>query len=215
MIEFSLIQKLILWAIPVIFAITLHEVAHGLVATLKGDCTAKMLGRLTVNPIKHIDLIGTVIVPIALFMVGGFIFGWAKPIPVNPRNFKNPKKDMALVAIAGPIANLIMAIFWTVVLKVAVGYIPNDAYPSEAIAYMAQIGIMVNLILAILNLIPLPPLDGSRVVSALLPGHLEYYYNKIEPYGFIILLLLLITGILGHIMMPIYLWILSLLHVGL
>ncbi len=198
------IQKFIIWVIPVLFAITLHEVAHGWVAKQFGDKTALMMGRLTVNPIKHIDPIGTVIVPTILFFLGGFIFGWAKPVPVTRQNLKNPKRDMAFVAVAGPAANLLMAIFWALVAKV--GLLISDGNPTAgldwAMIYMGQAGIIINLVLMILNIIPVPPLDGSRIVSSFIPNKWDFYYSKLEPYGFIILVALLATGLLAKVLGP-------------
>ncbi len=201
--ELSLIQKIIVFAIPVIFAITVHEVAHGWVASKFGDQTAKMMGRLTLNPIKHIDPIGTILVPAILLFIGGFVFGWAKPVPVDWRNLRNPRRDMALVAAAGPSANFAMALFWGFVARLAVtfgGGTPNGAI--YAIVYMAQAGIMINFVLLVLNLIPIPPLDGSRVVTSFLTPKAGYYYNRLEPYGFFILVGLLALGLLGKILAP-------------
>ncbi len=199
MMELTIMQKIAIWAIPVILAITVHEVAHGWVAAKFGDKTAQMLGRLTLNPMKHIDPIGTIIVPIALLIAGGFVFGWAKAVPVNTANFKNPRHDMAWVAIAGPASNLLMAVAWAFVAKL--GYLVSMTYPDigQFLALSGLAGISINLVLFILNLIPIPPLDGSRVLSAFLPKKLAYNYNRIEPYGFLILLGLLIFGILGPI----------------
>lgn len=203
--DLLVIQKFILWAIPVLFAITLHEVAHGWIASKFGDKTALMMGRLSVNPIKHIDLVGTIIVPTILFFIGGFIFGWAKPVPVTKENLRNPKRDMAFVAIAGPIANLLMAIFWLLIAKI--GLLISDGSPQAGLdwvlLYMGQAGLIINLVLMILNLIPIPPLDGSRIVSSLIPNRWDYYYSRLEIYGLIILLVLLATGILGRLLSPI------------
>ncbi|KAA0449704.1 MAG: site-2 protease family protein, partial [Candidatus Thioglobus sp.] len=160
-------QTLLIYAIPLIFAITVHEIAHGWVANLCGDGTAKMLGRLTLNPIKHIDPIGTIAVPAILYFTGSpFLFGWAKPVPINFNALKSPKQDMILVALAGPISNFIMAIFW---LFLVIFFINTQ---NSLGLEMAKFGIIINLILGVFNLLPLPPLDGSRVVSALLPNKL-------------------------------------------
>lgn len=195
--EHTKIQLIAAAILPILFAITLHEVAHGWVADKRGDHTARMMGRLTLNPIKHIDLFGTIILPILFFVTTGFMFGWAKPVPVNSRNLKNPRLDMALVAIAGPISNIIMALFWGGVAKLGLSL---NLPISEALITMGQIGIMVNLVLALLNLIPIPPLDGSRVVSSCLPPRMSYMYDKIERFGFIILIILLLTGALNIIL---------------
>jgi Zn-dependent protease len=205
MSDISFIQQILLWVVPLLFAITLHEVAHGWVALLLGDPTAKMLGRLTMNPFKHIDPIGTVVVPITLILLGGFVFGWAKPVPVTYENLKHKPRDIALVAIAGPSANLIMAIGWAICVKCALlagGNAANAAGLPLAFLYMGQIGIIVNLALFALNLLPIPPLDGSRILSALIPGRWSWYLHRVEPYGFIILLLLLASGLLVKLIEP-------------
>ncbi|WP_319379669.1 site-2 protease family protein [Thiomicrorhabdus sp.] len=194
--ELSLMQTIAIWTLPVIFAITVHEVAHGWMANRLGDPTAKMLGRLTLNPIKHIDPIGTVIVPLALLMLGGIVFGWAKAVPVTMQNLKRPRQDMAWVAIAGPAANLLMAIGWALVMKI--GESLQHSLPEIGVfmVYTGMAGISINLILLVLNMIPIPPLDGSRVLSAFLSPKLAWQYNRIEPYGFFILLGLLLLGVL-------------------
>ena len=200
--NFTLIQKIVLWAIPILFAITVHEVAHGWVANKLGDPTAKMLGRLTLNPIKHIDIIGTILVPAMLLYLGGFVFGWAKPVPIIWRNLKKPKRDMIYVAAAGPIANLLMALIWAGVAKIGDVMAHADIAVSLPVFYMGMAGVMINLLLMVLNLIPIPPLDGGRVLSGLLPGRLSAKFDRIEPFGFFILLGLLVTGILAKIMYP-------------
>ncbi len=191
-------QTLLIYAIPLIFAITVHEVAHGWVANLRGDGSAKMLGRLTLNPVKHIDPVGTLLVPAVLYFSGSpFLFGWAKPVPINFNALKSPKHDMILVALAGPASNFIMALLWfLLVIFIA------DA-PSEPLLKMAGFGIAINLVLGVFNLLPLPPLDGSRVVSSLLPNRLAYEYNKLEVYGLYILLGLLFLGIFEKLVLPI------------
>jgi len=191
------IQTLLIYAIPVLFAITVHEAAHGWVASLLGDHSARMMGRVTLNPIKHVDLVGTIIVPAFLFFTAGFIFGWAKPVPVNFRALRSPKKDMLWVAIAGPMSNFIMATLWLIIIFFAI----NTG--SQFLADMAQVGIQINLLLAVLNLLPLPPLDGGRVVSSLLPSKFAYQYDQLEPYGLFILLGLLFLGIFQTVILPI------------
>jgi len=207
--EMNLVQRIVVWIIPVLFAITVHEVAHGWVAKKLGDPTAMMLGRLTLNPLKHIDPIGTIVVPAAMLLLTGFVFGWAKPVPVTWGNLRNPKRDMALVAAAGPGANLLMAIFWALVIKL--GLVLTASVPAAAPFLIASgvAGIFINAILMILNLLPLPPLDGGRVVSGLLPGRLAAKYDRIEPYGFLILVVLLVTPVLGMIIGPPILFVLA------
>lgn len=189
-------------ALPLLFAITVHETAHGWVAMKLGDKTAMMLGRLTLNPIKHIDPMGTIVVPALLVLMGGFIFGWAKPVPVTWQNLRNPKRDMALVALAGPAANLMMAIMWALIAKAGMMIGSASAWLAVPMVLMGKIGIFLNGVLMILNLLPLPPLDGGRILTGILPGPLAYRVARIEPFGFFILLGLLATGILGHIIGP-------------
>lgn len=200
--ELTLIQKLIVWIPPVLLAITLHEVAHGWMARSLGDPTAEMLGRLSLNPLRHIDPVGTVLVPGLLFLAGGIIFGWARPVPITWRNLRRPNRDMALVALAGPGANLLMLLGWVLVIRLASAAPEGALWLSQPLLYMAVAGILINSILMLLNLLPLPPLDGSRVVSALLPPRWAWNYNRIEPYGVIVLLLLLVSGLLGQILSP-------------
>ncbi len=196
-----MLENILTISIPVILAITLHEAAHGYVARYFGDPTAEQMGRITLNPIRHIDPIGTVLIPvlILLFSNGSFLFGYAKPVPVNPQFFKNPRRDMAWVALAGPAANLAMALFWTMILKLCFLNGTNNATFWVA---MAGSGILVNLVLIVLNLIPIPPLDGGRIAVGWLPLPLAAILNKIEPYGFWIILILLFTNILNSIMLP-------------
>ena len=196
------IQLIAAFALPVLFAITVHEVAHGWVAKHLGDPTAQMMGRLTLNPIKHIDPIGTVILPVAMLLLTGFMFGWAKPVPITWENLKRPKRDVGLVAVAGPTANLIMALFWALVIKIGILLPATASSVALPMVYMGFAGIFINGILMILNLIPLPPLDGGRIMSSLLPGPLSYKFSRLEPFGLLILVVLLFTGILGTIMLP-------------
>jgi Zn-dependent protease len=197
--ELSLIQRIAIWILPVIFAITVHEVAHGWVAKKYGDNTASMQGRLTLNPVKHIDILGTIIIPgLLLISFTGFIFGWAKPVPVDPRNFKNPKSDMAFVALAGPVSNLLMAIAWALITRL--GVIIDIEVISLPLIYSGVAGISINLVLALINLIPIPPLDGSRIITGILPNKLAYQYNRFERFGFLFLLALLWSGGLGYLL---------------
>ena len=199
------LATIVLWAVPVVFAITLHEAAHGYVARQFGDQTAWMLGRVTLNPLKHIDPIGTIAVPGFLIamakLVGGpvFIFGWAKPVPVNFSNLRNPKRDMFWVAGAGPFANFAMALGWAALLRLAT---PGGVAASDGMFEMAEVGVQVNLMLMALNLLPILPLDGGRIAVSLLPHSLAVSYSRMEPYGFMIVILLLATGILGALMYP-------------
>jgi Zn-dependent protease len=198
----GLIQLIALAAIPVTFAITLHEAAHGYAARHFGDYTADRAGRISLNPLRHIDPVGTIAVPLAilLFTKGGILFGWAKPVPVNFGQLRNPKRDMLWVAAAGPGANLVMACCWAVLLKFAQSTAPN--YFSIPLLGMAEIGVTVNVVLMVLNLFPLPPLDGGRIAVSLLPGRLAGRFAMLEPWGFIILLVLLYTGVLGAVLSP-------------
>ncbi len=200
--ELTAIQRVAIWALPVLFAITVHEVAHGLVAKWLGDPTAKMLGRLTLNPVKHVDPVGTLLVPGILMLLGGVVFGWAKPVPVTKENLRNPRRDMALVAAAGPAANILMAILWAVLMKIGFAIDGSISWLAQPLIYMGGAGITINVILAVLNLLPLPPLDGGRIASGLLPGRLSIKFDRLEPYGFMIILTLLLTGILGQILLP-------------
>ncbi|WP_374090697.1 site-2 protease family protein [Methylomicrobium lacus] len=203
--ELSLVQRIVVWILPVIFAITVHEVAHGWIAKKFGDNTADQQGRLTLNPLNHIDWLGTVILPGLLLLTGtGFIFGWAKPVPVDARNFKNPRKDMAWVALAGPVSNLLMAIGWALLARL--GVVIGIEAISLPLIYTGVAGISINLVLALINLLPIPPLDGSRVLTGVLPNYWAWQYNRLERYGFLILLVLLYTRVLNALLeYPMYL----------
>ena len=198
-----MVQRIAIWALPVLFAITVHEVAHGWMARQLGDPTAMMLGRLTLNPIKHIDPVGTLLIPGIMLMVGGFIFGWAKPVPVTWENLRKPKRDMVLVAAAGPVANLIMALMWAAIMKIGLLLGGSIDWLARPLTYMGGAGIFINTILMVLNLLPLPPLDGGRVLTGLLPGRWAWYFSRIEPWGFFILVGLLVSGLLGKILGPV------------
>jgi Zn-dependent protease len=200
---FAFLYKVSIWAIPVLFAITLHEVAHGWTARYFGDRTAEMLGRLSLNPLRHIDPIGTVVVPGLLLAVGGPLFGWAKPVPVATSALRNPRRAMVLVALAGPAANLFMAAVWCAVLGAIVRVNGNDTL-IRWIASMAQAGIWMNVGLAVFNLLPIPPLDGGRVLTGLLPPRLSAPLEKIEPVGLFVVLGLSVFGLLGWLFVPAY-----------
>ena len=198
----STIQQFAIWVLPLITAITVHEAAHAYAAYYFGDNTAKSLGRVSLNPIKHIDWLGSVLIPILMLVSKmGFIFGWAKPVPIDYHKLKNPKQNMIWIALAGPLSNLVMGILWAIILRLcALTNIQNEAIIF--IIFMAVAGIMINTILLVLNLLPLPPLDGSRILSGVLPNKWSVIYNKVEPYGFFIIIGLMIFGLLGIILNP-------------
>lgn len=192
----QIIQSLLIDAPPLLLAITLHEAAHGYAAKRFGDNTAFMLGRVSLNPLRHIDPIGTILIPLLLKLAGSpFLFGYAKPVPVNFRNLNNPKRDMIWVALAGPGSNMVQALLWGIVYYIGLAFFGYDSYVTA----MAQAGILWNIILAVFNLFPLPPLDGGRILTGLLPYRQAYSFSKIEPYGFFIVLGLAMSGILGSI----------------
>ena len=196
------VRLIALYAIPGIFAITLHEAAHGYAARHFGDLTAYQAGRITLNPIRHIDLMGTIIIPVLILIAseGKYAFGWAKPVPVNFDRLRNPKRDMLWVAAAGPGANLLMAILWACVIKAMLGIPPNTF--TEPVVLMARGGVIVNAVLLVLNLLPLPPLDGGRIAVSLLPPKLAYRFARVEPFGLLIVLVLMLLGVLGKVMWP-------------
>jgi Zn-dependent protease len=208
----QLVRAIAVGAIPVLFAVTLHEVAHGWMARRHGDHTAEMMGRLSLNPIKHIDPVGTIIVPIMMLMFSPFIFGWAKPVPVAFNKLNNPKRDMVWVAIAGPLANIAMGIFWAVVFKLTVVTGLAASVAGEWLMSMAEIGIIINALLAAFNLLPIPPLDGGRVFRGLASESVGYYLDRIEPFGLIILVVLLVSGVLQVLVGPILVLVISLIQ---
>jgi Zn-dependent protease len=195
----EIIRNIAVYALPVLFAITLHEAAHAYAARYFGDNTAYAQGRMTLNPLSHVDLFGTIIIPIALYMTSGFVFGYAKPVPVQFGNLRNPKRDMAWVALAGPLANFIMALLWLIFAVVLVAMNVGEDFPHK----VAQAGIVTNLLIFAFNLFPLPPLDGGRVLTSMLPNRLAYRFAKIEPYGFFILLALLYFNVLSFWVQPV------------
>lgn len=198
MSELSVVQLIAIWVVPVLLAITVHETAHGWVAAKLGDTTAYMLGRLTLNPLKHIDPFGTILLPALMIMLAGIALGYAKPVPVNWNNLRHPKRDMAIVAAAGPFVNLLMAIGWALLIRAGLALGENGV----AMVFMGVAGIFINVVLMVINMLPLPPLDGGRVAVGLLPGPWAYRFSRVEPWGFFILIGLLVTGILGWLLWP-------------
>ena len=200
----AIMQGISIWALPVLFAVVLHEVAHGWVADKLGDDTARWMGRLTLNPLKHIDPVGTLLIPVLLLiMQSPFLFGYAKPVPINWRKLRNPKRDMVLVALAGPLTNLALALASTAVLALAAVMPESMLWFTKPLALMCQASIIINLVLFIFNLLPLPPLDGGRVAVGLLPGPMAYQLSQLERYGFIIIVILLVLGWLQAIIGPV------------
>jgi Zn-dependent protease len=195
-------QQLAVLILPVLFAITVHEAAHGWMAKQLGDRTAEMLGRVSLNPLRHIDPLGTVLVPLAMFLLSGFLFGWAKPVPITWRNLKKPRRDMALVAAAGPAANLLQALIWGVLIKVGLAVFHTSQWVGLPLVYMGAAGVLINVILMVLNLLPILPLDGGRVLSSLLPPRWAYGFSRLEPYGLFIIVGLLMTGLLSKVVLP-------------
>ncbi len=200
--ELNTVQMIAVWALPVLFAITAHEAAHAYAAKKLGDPTAFLLGRMTFNPLKHIDPIGTILLPlICVLLPGGFLFGYAKPVPVDFDRLKNPKRDMRWVAAAGPLANLVMAFFWALIFRFTDAPLQGSSLHLP-LQLMAQAGIQINVVLMVLNLLPIPPLDGGRIMISILPPDLSRTLMKVEPFGFFILIGLLVTGLLGQILTP-------------
>lgn len=197
----DILYTLSVWIVPVLFAITLHEASHGWVANKLGDPTAKQLGRITANPIRHIDPVGTVVVPLLLLFFTGFVLGWAKPVPIDPRHFKQPLLDMAVVAVAGPLSNFAMAAGWALVYSFGQSG-AVDGGTAAFLMSMGKAGILINVILLVVNLLPIPPLDGGRVLAGVLPKSMAVPYMRIEPFGMWILLALLFTGVLGKMLWP-------------
>lgn len=200
--ELSTFQLLVIAILPTLFAIVVHEVSHGWVARQLGDNTAYAAGRLTLNPLKHIDPIGTILVPAVLILTVHFAFGWAKPVPIDWRNLRHPKRDIALVAAAGPGANLVMAIIWALLMKLGT-LLPHDFSLRTPLMYMGLFGILINAVLLVFNLVPIPPTDGGRILTSLLPPRMAYRFAKIEPYGMFILVALLFTGVLSKFIGPV------------
>jgi Zn-dependent protease len=209
----QLIQTIAIYALPVLFAITLHEAAHGYVARHFGDMTAFAQRRISLNPLRHVDLLGTIVVPLAILLASGgrFLFGWAKPVPVNYSALRKPKQHMALVAAAGPAANLAMALGWALMLKLGTA-LPDTSSYSEPLMRMSEAGVRVNLIFMFLNLIPILPLDGGRILASLLPNRVSGQYSRLEPLGIPLLLVLVVTNILDIVIAPLLMYSESLIH---
>jgi Zn-dependent protease len=199
--ELVSLEGIALAAIPIVLAITVHEASHGYVARMFGDSTAWMLGRVTLNPLKHIDPVGTVLVPLATYWLGGFLFGWARPVPVNFGNLRHPKRDMLWVAAAGPGSNFVMAVLWALLLGVSAG---GGPFASAGLQHMSQVGVVINVSLMVLNLLPILPLDGGRIALSLLPRSLAVPYSNTERFGFILVILLLVSGALGVVLGPLF-----------
>ncbi len=216
----NIIRQVLISAAPILFAIVLHEVAHGYTAYKLGDPTAKMMGRLTLNPIPHIDIFGTILMPLLLFIFtnGQFVIGYAKPVPINPSNFSNPKRDMAISAAFGPITNILLATLSYLILKYALlpiaGAAPSDLVANivKPLAYIFTASVTINIILATFNMLPIPPLDGGRVLMGFLPYRQAAVFSKIEPYGFLIVILLVATGISRYIILPVASFLLSIIR---
>ena len=198
----NIVITVCIYAIPVILAITLHEAAHGYVARMFGDNTAYMMGRVTLNPAKHIDPIGTVVLPLVTVALSNFMFGWAKPVPVNFANLRNPRVHSIWVAAAGPGVNVAQALVWALVAKILTETVEPTGLVGGFWLAVAEKGVIVNVVFAVLNLFPILPLDGGRIVASLLPPRVAYSYSRLEPYGLIVLLVLMATGLFGRLLGP-------------
>ncbi|HER34378.1 MAG: site-2 protease family protein [Halothiobacillaceae bacterium] len=203
MLELSLLQKIAIGILPILLAVTVHEAAHGYVANAFGDPTARRAGRLSLNPIRHVDWLGTIVVPLLMYLFTQFVFGWAKPVPINAARLRNPRRDMFLVAAAGPGVNVLMAVGWALVTALALKGLDGGWTLAEPLALMGQVGIFINLILAVFNLLPILPLDGGRMLVAVLPPRWGDQFSRLEPWGLPIVVVLLVSGVLGGILVPI------------
>jgi len=202
-LELSLLQKIAIGIVPILLAVTVHEAAHGYVANALGDPTAKRAGRLTLNPIKHIDWLGTLVVPLLMYLFTQFVFGWAKPVPIDPRRLRDPRRGMFLVAAAGPGVNVLMALGWALITVAALKGLDGGMRFAEPLALMGQVGIFINLILAVFNLMPILPLDGGRMLVAVLPPSWGERMARLEPWGLPIVVILLVSGVLASVLVPI------------
>lgn len=217
----SVVQRLLISALPILIAITFHEVSHGYVAYKLGDPTAKFVGRLTLNPLAHIDPFGTILLPLMLIVLthGQFVFGYAKPVPINPMNFKDPRRGMAISAAAGPITNILLATLSVVILKLIIfplaAVFPESLGESvlRPLSMIFSASVVINIVLAVFNMIPVPPLDGGRVLVGLLPSRQAYSFSRIEPFGFIIVLVLIYSGVANYIILPVVTFLLKLFQV--
>lgn len=198
----NLVQRVLLWAIPVVFAVSVHELAHGLSALSLGDRTARQSGRLSLNPFRHLDPFGTLVVPAAFLLMGGFVFGWARPVPVTVENLDHPRRDMVLVAAAGPLANLLMSLLWAFFMKLGFWLSASQPGAGSVMVYMGAAGVFINAAIMMLNLLPLPPLDGGRMLAGVLPGRPGRWLARIEPWGLLILLVMIIAGVAGKLVWP-------------
>jgi len=202
-LELSLLQKIAIGIVPILLAVTVHEAAHGYVANALGDPTAKRAGRLTLNPIKHVDWLGTLVVPLLMYLFTQFVFGWAKPVPIDPRRLRDPRRGMFLVAAAGPGVNILMALGWALITVAALKGLDGGMRFAEPLALMGQVGIFINLILAVFNLLPILPLDGGRMLVAVLPPAWGRRMARLEPWGLPIVVILLVSGVLASVLVPI------------
>ena len=198
----SLLQRVLLWTVPVLFAITVHEVAHGLTACWLGDPTARRMRRLTLNPLRHIDPLGSLLVPAVFLLVGGFVFGWARPVPVDVTQLGKPRRDMRIVAAAGPLANLLMSLLWAGCMQAGLWLRVQYPDAGSVLVYLGAAGVFINTAIMMLNLLPLPPLDGGRILAGLLPGRSGRWLASIEPWGFLVLMVIILAGMAGKLVWP-------------